>query len=71
VLAINFDPRTGLDPISKKPPVFSGNVFSDANGLSINPSPSCVSENVIVNQVACGIVDGAGNSKAFFVPINF
>jgi hypothetical protein len=69
VLAINFDPRTGLDPITKAAPVFSGNVFTDANGLSINPTPSCISLNVIMNQITCGIVDGAGNAMGFVVPI--
>jgi hypothetical protein len=71
VLAVNFDPRTGLSPFTGKPPVFSGNVFSDTNGLPGNPSLSCTTAMVVANQVNCGMVDGAGTSMAFFVPITF
>lgn len=69
VLVINFDPRTGKDPITNTAPAFSGNVFFDANGLSVNPSPSCVSLDVIRNQITCGIVDGAGNTMGVAIPI--
>jgi hypothetical protein len=65
--AINFDPRTGLDPTTNAAPAWSSFTFSDPNTNATPTSlPSCVSENVINNQISCGIVDSAGNSVGFY-----
>jgi hypothetical protein len=66
--AINFDPRTGFDPTTNAAPLWSPFTFSDPDNPNATPTslPSCVSENVIFNQISCGIVDSAGNSVGFY-----
>jgi hypothetical protein len=65
--AINFDPRTGLDPTTNAAPAWSSFTFSDPDTNATPTSlPSCVSENIDNNQISCGIVDSAGNSVGFY-----
>ncbi len=71
ILAINFDPRTGLDPVTKATPAFVPVTFNDPNGANATfaSSPSCVPENIITNQISCVIVDSFGASVGFFSKI--
>jgi hypothetical protein len=59
-----FDPRTAATP------VFSpGNVFSPPNGAAIHAAPSCISLNIVNNQISCALVDSTKESWAFVVPL--
>jgi hypothetical protein len=71
ILAINFDPRTGLDPVTKTTPAFAQVTFNDPNGANATLAsvPSCVPENIINNQISCVIVDSFGDSVGFFAKI--
>jgi hypothetical protein len=71
ILAINFDPRTGLDPVTRAAPAFAPVTFVDPNGANATLAsiPSCVPENVIHNQISCVIIDSLGASVAFFTAI--
>jgi hypothetical protein len=71
ILAINFDPRTGLDPVTKAAPTFAPVTFNDPNGATATLAsiPSCVPENIINNQISCVIVDSFGASVGFFAKI--
>jgi hypothetical protein len=71
ILAINFDPRTGLDPVTKAAPAFAPVTFADPNGANATlvSAPSCVPENIITNQISCVIVDSFGDSVGFFAKI--
>jgi hypothetical protein len=71
ILAINFDPRTGLDPVTKAAPTFAPVTFNDPNGANatFSSAPSCVTENIIPNQITCVIVDSFGDSVGFFAAI--
>src|SRR5579859_2508952 len=71
ILAINFDPRTGQDPVTKAAPVFAPVTFNDPNGTTATfvSAPSCVPENIINNQITCVIVDSFGDSVGFFAKI--
>jgi hypothetical protein len=68
ILAINFDPRTGLDPVTKAAPAFAPVTFNDPNGTNATlvSVPSCVPENIIPNQISCVIVDSVGALIGFF-----
>ena len=68
ILMVNFDPRTGLDPITKAAPVFAPVTFNDPNGAgaTLVAVPSCVPENIIANQISCVIVDSVGALVGFF-----
>jgi hypothetical protein len=71
ILSINFDPRTGHDPVTGASPAFATVNFTDPNGSSatlISP-PSCVPENVIHNQITCAIVDSFNDSIGFAATI--
>lgn len=67
ILAINFDPRTGLDPVTNAAPAFRPVTFNDPNGAGATfvSAPSCVPENIINNQITCVIVDSFGDSVGF------
>lgn len=71
ILAINFDPRTGLDPVTRAAPAFAPVTFNDPNGVNATlvSNPSCVPENIITNQISCVIVDSFGDSVGFFAKI--
>jgi hypothetical protein len=71
ILAINFDPRTGLDPVTRATPAFAPVTFNDPNGANATFAtvPSCVPENIINNQISCVIVDSFGDSVGFFAKI--
>jgi hypothetical protein len=71
ILAINFDPRTGLDPVTNAAPAFTPVTFNDPNGATATlvSLPSCVPENLINNQISCVIVDSLGASVGFFAKI--
>ncbi len=71
ILAVNFDPRTGLDPVTRAAPVFVPVTFTDPNGTTATfaSNPSCVPENIIHNQISCVIVDSFGASVGFFSSI--
>jgi hypothetical protein len=56
---MNFDPRQGTAPQTMTVD------FRDPNITGFLSLPSCVSENVIHNQIDCGIVDSFGTSKGF------
>jgi len=71
ILSVNFDPRTGHDPVTGAAPAFAAVNFTDPNGSSatlISP-PSCVPENVIHNQITCAIVDSFNDSIGFAATI--
>jgi hypothetical protein len=59
IVAMNFDPRHGTAPQTMTVD------FRDPNITGFLSLPSCVSENVIHNQIDCGIVDSFGTSKGF------
>jgi hypothetical protein len=56
--AINFDPRSGLDPTTNAAPAWSSITFSDPENSTATPTslPSCVSLDIDRNQISCGIV---------------
>ncbi len=59
-----FDPRANAAPI-----ISAGNVFSPPNGAAIHMAPSCVSLNIVTNQISCSVVDSTKESWAFAVPV--
>ena len=71
ILAVNFDPRTGLDPVTRVAPTFGLVTFSDPNGTNTTflSNPSCVPEFIVKNQISCAIVDSFGASVGFFTKI--
>ena len=71
ILAVNFDPRNGLDPVTKAAPAFAPVIFNDPNGANATfvSSPTCVLEFIVKNQISCAIVDSFGDSVAFFTKI--
>jgi hypothetical protein len=60
--AVSFDPRT-----ANAPRFSAGNVFSVPGGAAMVTSPSCISLNVVNNQIHCGVVDSNKQSWAFSV----
>ncbi len=71
IYAVNFDPRTGQDPVTKAAPAFTPVTFTDPNGANATlvTAPTCVPENIIPNQISCAIVDSLGDSVGFFSKI--
>jgi hypothetical protein len=58
-----FDPRNTAAPVISK-----GNVFSPPNGAAMHAIPSCISLNIVNNEISCGIVDSTKESWVFVVP---
>jgi hypothetical protein len=71
IYAVNFDPRTGFDPVTKAAPIFAPVTFNNPNGANATlvSAPSCVPENIINNQISCVIVDSFGDLVGFFAKI--
>lgn len=59
-----FDPRTTTAPLFT-----TGSVFSSPNGAALHAAPSCISLNIVNNEISCGIVDAAKDSWTFVVPL--
>jgi hypothetical protein len=59
-----FDPRTTAAPIFSP-----GSVFSPPDGAAMHAAPSCISLNIVNNEISCGVVDSAQESWAFVIPL--
>jgi hypothetical protein len=59
---VSFDPRT-----TAAPHISAASVFSPPNGATMPAAPSCISLNIVNNQINCGIVDSVKQSWAFSV----
>ncbi|HLJ91300.1 MAG TPA: hypothetical protein VKZ53_31165 [Candidatus Angelobacter sp.] len=63
VHALTFDPRVSSLTVN------TGNFFSPPSGAAIAGVPSCISLNIVSNQITCAIVDSTGQAWAFPVPL--